>query len=104
MSRFEGVGEIVDAVLRPEDAGLPRTTDLAVLQGGDAGENARTLVGILSGDITDARRDLVLLNAAAGFVVTGLEESLSAGVERAQKAISGGDALRILQKLQTEFS
>ena len=102
VSRFDGQGEIRDAVLTPEDAGLPRTTDLTLLRGGDAQENARTLVGLLAGEITDARCDLVLLNAAAGFVVTGLEQNLAAGAERARRTIHGGDALRVLRALQTD--
>ena len=76
--------------LTPEQAGLPCIDTLDELHGGTAEDNARTLVGILSGEITGARRDIVLLNAAAAFVVAGLSNDLPAGVDRARAAISSG--------------
>ncbi len=69
--------------MTPEDAGLPRVANLDELRGGTAEENARVLTGILSGQIGGARRDVVLLNAAAAFVAAGLASGLAAGVERA---------------------
>lgn len=104
VSRFEGDGPITTATVTPEAAGLPRLADPAALVGGDAPENARTLVGLLAGEVTDARLDLVLLNAAAGFVVTGLVSDLSAGVERARATIRDGGALRVLKALQSAAS
>ena len=100
VSRFEERGGISDAILTPEQAGLPRNHDLEMLRGGDAGENARTLVGILAGEITDGRRDLVLLNAAAGFVVTRRVGELQGGVELARAVITDGGACRVLRQLQ----
>lgn len=100
VSRFAGDGEIVTETVTPEQAGLRRAADLRLLQGGGADENARTLVGILSGGITDARLDLVLLNAGAGFVVTGLTGDLATGVERARSAITSGRAARVLENCQ----
>ncbi len=101
VSRFEaGGGEIVHETVTPEQAGLPRLADPGVLGGGDAEDNARTLVGILAGEITDARRDLVLLNAAAGFVVAGLERDLPGGVERARRVLADGTARRALRASQ----
>ena len=89
--------EIVDETVTPEQAGLPRVDNLDELRGGTAEDNARTLVGILSGEIGGARRDLVLLNAAAGFVVAGLADDLAPGVERARAAIDSGRAVRVLE-------
>lgn len=92
------VAECEGAALRehridPGAAGLPRAASLAELRGGDAAENARILVGILAGEIGGPRRDLVLLNAAAGFVVAGLSPDLPAGVARARAALDGAGAL-----------
>lgn len=101
VSRFEPGGEIVHESVTPEQAGLARLADVAPLRGGDAEENARLLVGILAGEVTDARLDLVLLNAAAGFVVAGLAGNLAEGVETARAAISSGRALRVLRAAQT---
>ncbi len=82
----------------PEDAGLDRLGDLDALRGGSPEENARTLAGILRGEITDARLDIVLLNAAAGFVVAGLSADLGAGVERARESVASGRAWQVLER------
>ena len=83
----------------PEQAGLKRAAGLDALRGGSAEENARTLVGILSGDITGEPLDLVLLNAAAAFVVAGLATDLPTGVERARGTIESGRARLVLDKI-----
>ena len=72
--------------------GLPPAPNLKALRGGGPVENARLLVGILRGEITDARRDFVLMNAAAGFVVAGLASSLALGVDLALAQITSGRA------------
>ena len=87
VSRAEAGGAVTHGRVAPEDAGLDRAPDLEGLRGGTPEENARTLAAILAGEITGARRDLVLLNAAAGFVVAGLADDLVAGVERARASI-----------------
>ena len=84
----------------PEQAGLSRIDTLKELRGGTAAENARVLVGILSGEIRGARRDIVLFNAAAGFVVTGLSDDLFAGVERARESILSGRASQALETVR----
>jgi anthranilate phosphoribosyltransferase len=56
-------------------------------------------VGILEGETIGPRRDLVLLNAAAGFVVTGLETDLEAGRARAEESIDSGRARRLLARI-----
>ncbi len=85
----------------PETAGLGRVENLDALRGGSSEENARTLVGILRGEIAGPRLDIVLLNAAAGFVVAGLSTDLGAGTERARGAIASGKARRVLERMQT---
>ncbi|MGF1656577.1 MAG: anthranilate phosphoribosyltransferase [Verrucomicrobiales bacterium] len=70
------------------------------LRGGDATLNAEILVGILDGTITDAKRDMVLLNAAAGFHLCGLAPDLNQGVERAKESILSGAALAKLHAMQ----
>ena len=97
VSRSGSVGR--HDTVTPEQAGLPRVADLDELRGSSAEDNARTLVGILSGEIGGARRDIVLLNAAAGFVVAGLADDLPTGVERARAAIDNGRARAVLARL-----
>lgn len=102
VSRWEN-GAVSHGTISPEDAGLAAIASLDELRGGDAPENARILAGILHGEIGGARRDVVLLNAAAGFVVAGLAADLPAGVERARAAIDGGGAREKLRALR-EFT
>jgi anthranilate phosphoribosyltransferase len=73
------------------------------LRGGGRVENARTLTGILDGSIRDARRDAVLLNAAAALAVTGLAADIAQGVEMAREKIASGAALAKLKGLR-DFS
>ena len=100
VSRFDLRAHVATTheTLTPEDAGLCRIDTVDELRGGTAAENARVLVGILSGEVSGARRDLVLLNAAAGFVVAGLSADLPAGVERARESIASGRALGALDR------
>jgi hypothetical protein len=52
---------------------------LEELVGGDAAENAAILEGVLAGTIKGAKHDIAVLNAAAGFVITGMAADLPAG-------------------------
>jgi anthranilate phosphoribosyltransferase len=94
------------AVLQPEDAGLERCT-LAQLQGGDtAQENTALLAAIFAGE-TGPRRDIVLLNAAAALVVSGLAVDFREGVARAAAAIDSGaigGTLHALRAFRAEIS
>jgi anthranilate phosphoribosyltransferase len=87
------------ARVTPEMAGLPRSS-LHELTGGDAIENAATLIEILSGAV-GPRRDIVLLNAAAALVAAGIAEDLKEGVTRGAEAIDSGHAKSILEQLRS---
>ena len=99
VSRWEH-GAISHGKISPADAGLPRHGCIDDLRGGDPVENARITSGILAGEIKDARLDVVLLNAAAGFVIAGLDKDLSTGAERARAQVRNGRALAKLRTLQ----
>ena len=86
------------ARITPELAGVP-TAALEELSGGDANDNAIILYDILTG-IPGPRREIVLLNAAAALVASGLAEDLKEGVQRAAEAIDSGMAAVTLQKLR----
>ncbi len=73
---------------------------LEELRGGDCKHNASLLVGILDGSIRGAKRDLVALNAAAGFVVAGVTPDLASGLALAEEQIERGNALKKLRALQ----
>jgi anthranilate phosphoribosyltransferase len=97
------VREVVSGVVReftvdPRELGLA-TCDIADLRGGDRAANASILTSILDGTERGPKRDIVLLNAAAGFVITGLAGDLTAGLELAREQISSGRALARLRAL-----
>jgi len=83
--------------IEPGSLGLAAATTRDI-EGGDATENAALLRGILAGDITGPPRDIVLLNAAAGLLVTGKTDSLETGIEEAGKAIDSGAAIAVLEQ------
>ncbi len=83
--------------ITPEAVGLPRA-GLADLRGGDPKENALALRALLEG-APGPYRDVVLLNAAAAFLVTETVETLREGVERAAEAVDSGRAALALQRL-----
>ena len=92
-------GRVNSAVLDCRWLGVPEG-NLAELRGGDATENARTLIGILSGEIQGARRDLAVVNAAGAFVVAGLARDLGEGIGLAREQIDNGRAAAKLRALQ----
>ncbi len=71
------------------------------LHGGDARENAAILLGIFTGEERGPKREIVVLNAAAGLVVAGLAADLSEGLQRAAEAIDAGTALAVLERWRT---
>jgi anthranilate phosphoribosyltransferase len=83
--------------ITPEAVGLPRAA-LSDLAGGDAAENATALRGLLAGAM-GPYRDMVLLNAAAAFLVAEKAETLRDGVDMAAHAIDSGAALKALDTL-----
>ena len=90
-------GQMSEAQLHPSDLGLP-VASLDDIKGGSAEENATALRALLDG-ATGPYRDIVLLNAAAGFVAGGHETELSVGLERATQAIDSGAAKSALEQL-----
>jgi anthranilate phosphoribosyltransferase len=84
------------------DLGLaPAST--AALAGGDAADNARLIESILAG-AAGPGRDVVLLNAAAGFVAAGRANDLGAGLALAAEAIDDGSASGLLARLRAARS
>jgi anthranilate phosphoribosyltransferase len=84
--------------ITPEMAGLPRA-QLEDFVGGNVTTNAALLFDVLTG-IKGPRRDIVLLNAAAGLVAAGLADDLKIGVEMGAEAIDSGQAAATLEKLR----
>jgi len=89
-------GIVRGAHLDPAELGLD-TASLDQLQGGDAGASAVIVREILAGE-TGAKRDVVLLNAAAALTVSGVAASMAAGLELAARAIDEGTAAATLER------
>jgi anthranilate phosphoribosyltransferase len=70
------------------------------LRGSDCAGNAEILVSILDGSNRGPQRDIVALNAAAGFVVAGLSPDLSSGLALAREQLDSGAALAKLHALR----
>ena len=90
-------GRIESWTVRPEDFGLKRA-GLKEIQGGDAQKNAGIIMRVLEGEPGPCR-DIVLLNAAAGFVASSRVENMEEGVRTASESIDSGKALAKLQDL-----
>jgi anthranilate phosphoribosyltransferase len=93
-----GPPELKAARITPEMAGLPRAT-LDQFAGGDVATNKSLLYDVLTG-VPGARRDIVLLNAAAVLVAASLAGDLKEGVALGAEAIDSGQAAATLAKLQ----
>jgi anthranilate phosphoribosyltransferase len=93
-----GTPHLKAARVTPEMAGLTRVT-LGEFAGGDVETNARLLYDVVTG-IAGARRDIVLLNAAAALVAAGLAVDLKEGVGLGAEAIDSGQAAVTLEKLR----
>ncbi|MFC7202307.1 anthranilate phosphoribosyltransferase [Haloferax namakaokahaiae] len=91
--------DVTEYTLAPDDLGL-ETAPIDAVAGGTPEANARDLEGILSGDVTGAKRDLILANAGAAIYVAGLAESLEGGVDTARDAIDSGAAAAKLDALR----
>jgi len=84
-------------VITPEQLGL-RTYEKGQLLGGTAAENAAITRAVLSGREQGAKRDAVVINAAAGLYVADRAADLQAGVELARELIDSGRAMEQLEK------
>jgi anthranilate phosphoribosyltransferase len=93
-----GKPEMKAARVTPEMAGVPRST-LDQFAGGDIATNVSLLYDVLTG-LPGARRDIVLLNAAAALVAAGVASSLKEGVALGGEAIDSGQAAATLAKLR----
>jgi anthranilate phosphoribosyltransferase len=91
--------EIEEYEIAPADVGLDRH-DVTAVAGGSPEANAADLRGIVEGDVTGAKRDIILANAGAALYVAGGADSLEDGAELAAKAIDDGAAAEQLRDLQ----
>ncbi len=93
-------GQVRDFKILPEEFGLRRTR-AEDLTGGGGEENGRILIDILKGKEQGAKRDIVLLNAAAGLLLGNKAKSLKEGIKIAAQLIDDGQAYEKLAQLRS---
>ena len=91
-------GGIHESTIDPGAVGL-RAAATSDLRGGTADENAALTISILEGR-SDARRDVVLLNAGASFVAAGRVPSVRDGISMAAETIDSGAARQLLERMR----
>ena len=87
-------GATTEWTIDPAELGL-EPSPLEAIAGGDADENAAAIRGLLAGE-KGPKRDVVVLNAAAGLIAAGRVEDMRAGIDMASDAIDTGGAARVL--------
>jgi anthranilate phosphoribosyltransferase len=87
--------------IKPEDFGMKKGK-LIEIQGGTKERNAKIILDVLKGD-RGAKRDIIVLNAAAAFMIAGRAKDFNEGIELANQSIDSGKALDILNRL-VEFT
>lgn len=90
-------GRVRELVITPEACGIARGS-AAALSGGDATTNAGIVRAILGGE-AGARRDVVLMNAAAALVAADRAAGMAEGVALARESIDSGAAIARLEAL-----
>jgi len=93
-------GEVITTETVPRDFGI-KQANIEALQGATSEENAEVLFKIINGTSTedDARRDIVLVNAAAGLIVAGKAQNFAEGMDLGKKSIRSGAAYTKLKAL-----
>jgi anthranilate phosphoribosyltransferase len=94
-------GAVTDTIVDAADLGVPRSVP-ADLRGGDAVHNAGVARALLAGERGPVR-DAVLVNAGAALAAyeglgSGVTEAMTAGIDRAAKAVDSGAAAALLER------
>jgi anthranilate phosphoribosyltransferase len=90
-------GEITTYFINPEDFGVERALP-GEIAGGDRKESARILRSVLSCKEEGAKRDVVLLNAAAAIFAADEARSIGEGFEIARDVLESGQAAEKLEE------
>lgn len=92
-------GEVSSYEISPEDFGF-KIAAIEEIQGKCASENAKIIENIFKGEIKDAKRDIISMNAGAMIYLAGIKPSMFEGAKLAQEAIKQGLAYERLIKLK----
>ncbi len=83
----------------PSEIGIKRWSPSELKGGRNAKENARILLSVLKGEEREAKRDIVLINAAAAIYVSETSPDIREALERAVESVDSGKALSKLEEL-----
>lgn len=90
-------GEIKEYTINAESLGFKKAA-LEDIIGGTPDENAQIARDILSGKLTGAKRDTVVLNSALCFYIADKAKTVEDGIKLAQEMIDSGKAYKRLEK------
>jgi len=96
--QFINRGEINCYEINPNELEMP-LSNLSDLKGGSPKENAQIILRILKNE-KGPKRDIVILNAAAGIFISGKSKSLKEGISLARKSLDSGSAYEALLKIK----
>jgi len=91
-------GRIVSSQLDPAQFGIS-SKSIDELRTGDAQTNAGIVRDILDGKERGAKKDIVILNAAAAIIVAGLADNFEPAIKLAEDSVTKGGAAACLEKL-----
>tara|TARA_Y100000590_G_C15706819_1_gene1008923 strand:- start:1413 stop:2408 length:996 start_codon:yes stop_codon:yes gene_type:complete len=98
ISQMQNGGEVITFEFDAIELGLKKSI-LNDHRGSEPKENAKIIHSVLNGE-KGPKRDIVLLNAAAGIVVGGKAKNLKEGLDKALESLDSGKALDILKRLE----
>lgn len=91
--------KIISYTIKPEDFNL-KTRNIEEIKGGPSKENADLILNVFKGE-KGAKRDIILINAAAIIYLSGLASSINDGIKVASKVIDNGAVLKQLEKIRS---
>ena len=97
ISFFLNSTEIESKTISPSDFGIKKSKSKELL-GGVPKENAQIIYSILNGDM-GPKRDIAVLNAAAGIFIAGKCSSFQEGIILANESLDSGKALKVLKRI-----
>lgn len=89
-------GQIKESCINPEEI-IDQTYVLDEVIGGDIETNVRIAKDLLQGKIQGAKKEIVLLNAAAAVIVAGKAIDFSRGYNIAKESLESGKAWKLIE-------
>jgi anthranilate phosphoribosyltransferase len=93
---FHNAGE---ALMEPEDLGLPRLTSTDLTGGNTMDESAKIFIEVLEGKGTDAQNAVVIANAGMALFCGDQRNGIQPALVKAREALESGKALTAFKKL-----